>query len=430
MSSYAAVHIIREEYGEALRLLTQATAISPQDPIILNNLYVLNVWLGKYEAASNLNKQLLKAEPKISQHVTRRALLDVLYLNKRNDDSWQRFLKIQTEKNKAYWEYFLGTLVKADKSRNFEELTDMGNQWIDIGMSSEALLLFDHILSLANVPTAHFLKAKAFEQGKHYKLAFQSAQNALQMAASIDGVNKDLYRNILYETARLAYAANEYENSLALLNKYKNSGYSHPHLDYMFAVNLDASGKYSEATPYLQKCVTQQLPDYMLSFCKKNLANHTIASKPETASPVNKAIRISNKSDSPSSVMRLSWPSPTVGWLGEVIDVDVTETNTTLHIRLTAQFLQPTTPLEIEDGKHYEIPIEPKNPAELFVVNLNFGSLTKEKIQGLKDSITKEKYLIAQGHAAYLGIFNKQLAPGVQLERAIFTSKITPNELR
>lgn len=431
MSSYAVVHIFRKEYSEALQLLTQAISISPQDPIILNNLYTLNVWLGKYEAANNLNKQLLKIEPNVPEHLTRRALLDVLFVNDRSSENWASFLETQSDKNKGYWEYFLGALAKADKARNFEELTDMGNQWIDIGMPSEALMLFDHILSLEKVPTAHFLKAKAFERGKHYRLAFQSTQSALEIARSADGSSKELYGNILYETARLAYAVNEYEHSLALLDEYKTKGYSHPHLDYMFAVNLDASGKYAEASPYLQKCSIQQLPDFMKNFCnKKKLAHQAKATTPETKLPPGKTIRISDRKDSPSSVMKYSWPSLPVGWLGEIIDADITETNSTLHVRLTAQHLQPINPLEIEDDKDYEISIEQKNHADIFAVNLDFGALTEKQISELKKSITREKFLVAQGRATHLEMFKKQLVPGIVLERAIFTSKITPHEFR
>jgi Flp pilus assembly protein TadD len=77
MSSYAVLHILREEYD----LVTQATSLSPNDTIILNNLCTMNMWLDHYEKASVLNHQLIKAEPNVSQHIIPRALFDKLFLS-------------------------------------------------------------------------------------------------------------------------------------------------------------------------------------------------------------------------------------------------------------------------------------------------------------------------------------------------------------
>ncbi|MFH2134164.1 MAG: tetratricopeptide repeat protein [Pseudomonadota bacterium] len=428
MSSYGVVHIFREKYEEALHLLTQANAISPQDTIILQNLFVINTLLGRHKVAADFNRRLIKIEPSITEHTIHRLLLDALLNNKRDDQNWTQLLKSQSKENQSFWSYFDKALVNSGKTQNFDELINIGNQWIDVGMSTEAILLFDYVLQQKQVTTAHFLKAKAFEQGKHYKLAFQSAQSALKRGAPTDVADRELYGSILYETARLGYAAGEYERSLALLNEYKNRGYASPHLDYMFAVNLDASGKSSEALPYLIKCSNQNLPDFMHDFCRQKVASQAEAPAPETKPQSSKVMRIKRNSSPPSLAMRSISSKAPVTWLGKVITAIVSDNETTLNIRLIAQYLQPTTDTDIEDGKTYDISIAPINPADMFVVNMSFNGVTEEQVADLKSSITKEKFLVARGHTAYVETFNKLLIPGVAIEQAIFTSKITPHE--
>jgi tetratricopeptide (TPR) repeat protein len=428
MSSYGAVHIYRGQYKEALDLFNQAIAISPHDTIILGNLFQVNTLLGRYKVADGFNKKVLEIKPNDSEYVIHKLLLDALLNRKRDDKYWAQFLRTQSKDNQEFWRYFDKNFAISDKGSNFEELINIGNQWIDVGMSSDALLLFDFVLQHKQAPTAQFLKAKTFEHDKHYQLAFQSAQSALKLASSKDGKNKELYGSILYEAARLGYAAGEYERSLALLNEYKSRGYSHPHLDYMYAVNLDASGKHTDALPYLEKCSNQHLPDFMQGFCKKKIASQAELSTQESKSPPSKTIRIKHKGGTPSNAMEKIATNSSVAWLGKVVDTIVSETGSTLNIRLVAQYLQPTTDIDVEDGKSYEIVFEPVNPAEHFVVNLSFSSITEEQASSIKSSITKEQFLVARGHTAYVEMFNKHLIPGVAIEQAIFTSSITPHE--
>lgn len=432
MSSYAAIHNLREEHDEAFGLLTKAISLSPNDTIILGNLYAMNMWFGHYERANALNRQLIKLEPNNSRSIIDRALFDKLYPSA-NSSSWKKLIQGQT-KNKAYWEYFSTSLAKADQTHNYDDLISISNQWIDTGMHTEALLLLDYIASRDKNPTALFLKAKAFEQGKHYTLAYKAAFHTLKMANSMSGLNSGIYGSILYETARLAYAAKDYSTSLALLNEYRGKGYSHPHLDYMFAVNLVATGNMSEAAPHLRQCSTQNLPDNMQRFCNDKItSSNTGAATPDAKAPPSKAtISLSSSSDSPSRIMQMSWKEVPVAWLGEIIDTQFTEDQTTLHVRWIAQHFQPTKSLEIEDGTEYQIAVEPKKPEELFIVDMYFGPTSQENRQKLRDSFTKEKekYLIAQGHANRTGFFNSQLAAVVALERAIFTSKLKLIEQR
>ncbi|MEW5904563.1 MAG: tetratricopeptide repeat protein, partial [Pseudomonadota bacterium] len=428
LSSYGVAHMFREQYDEALQAFTKAIAISPQDTIILRNLYHLNVLKGNYKAADTFNRRLLRIEPNIAEYSIHQLLLDALLTKKRDDKGWSKFLRTQSKENLEFWNYFDRALATSIKIRDYDELIMIGNQWIDVGMASDALLLFDFVLLKKQAPTAQFLKAKAFEQGKYYKLAFHSALRALTMVAPANSENRDLYGSILYEAVRLGYAAGEYERSLVLLNEFKSYGYSNPHLDYMFAVNLDATGKYSEALPYLKKCSVQNLPDFMRSFCKEKVEIQAKAMTPEAKSTARKSIQVNSKINPPSIVMRNLSANSSVSWLGKVIAANVLETASTLNIRLVAQYLQPTSDADFEDGKKYEISIKPINPEDIFVVNLNFNAITEEQISTLKNSITKEKYLVAQGRIAYVEMFKKHLIPGVAIEKAIFTSSISPRE--
>lgn len=426
MSSYAAIHIYKEEYEIALRLLTQAAEISPDDPLILNNLYLTNILLGKYEKASKINKTLLKIEPDMQRHILRRAILDKLYGQGEGDTSWGKFIASQKNENdKAYWIDFEKILKQATQTRNIDDLIYLGDQWIGYGMSSEAVLLFDYAAKIKLDSKAYYLKAKAFEHDKHYWLAFSAAQKAREIELSSGVTDKELYGGILYEVARLAYAVKEFDQSLRFFDEYVGKGYSHRHLDYMYGVNLEALGKLEESRPYFQKCVSQQLPSDMLDFCKRKLSTNKISTPTAKArEPSAGSIKIGNDVVSPSAYLKNGEKAESVSWLGEIVDVEVLESRAFIHVRWTARFLRPIHSIEIVDGKDYQIQIVANQPEELFSVDIYLNPPNEEARAKIKTSLSKEKYLIAHGNARDIRSFKDRLVVVMAMEHAIFTSRI------
>ncbi len=426
MSSYAALHILKEEYETALELLTKAAEISPTDPLILNNLYFTNLLLGKYEEVSKTNKALLRLEPDDRGHILKRALIDKLYVRIDNDKSWGKLIAIQkNENNKDYWINFAKELEQAKRTQNVEELIYLGDQWISNGMSSEALLLFDYAAKLTLSSEAYYLKAKAFEHDKYYKLAFSAAQKAREIELSKSELNKELYEGILYEVARLAYAVNDYQKSLQFFDEYVSKGYSHSHIDYMYGVNLAALGKLEESKPYFQKCITEPLPSYMLDFCEEQLSKNRVSSSAGKAKELSTAvIKISKDEISPLDYLKRGKKEELVSWLGEIIDVEMTESAKSVHIRWTAKLLKPNETIEIVDGKSYEIRLAPTQSEELFSVDLYLDAFNEKVKEDIKENFSKEKYIIARGNAHDIRVFKDQLSVSMAPERAIFTSKI------
>lgn len=426
MSSYAATHILKEEYENALRLLTQAAETSPADPLILNNLYLTNILLGKYEKASEINKTLLKIEPDAQQHILRRAILGKLYGQGDDNTSWGEFIANQkNENNKAYWTDFEKILKQATQMQDVEDLIYLGDQWIGYGMPYEAVLLLDHAEKIKLDSRAYYVKAKAFEYNKHYRLAFSAAQKAREVELSNGGGNKELYGGILYEVARLAFAVNEFDQSLRFFDEYVGKGYSHQHLDYMYGVNLAALGKLEESKPYFQKCVSQQLPNNMLDFCKKKLSVDkilTLTAKAEE--PSTKAIKIDKDAISPLAYLKNGKKTELVSWLGEVIDVEMIESKASLHVRWTAKFLRPIESVEIADGKDYQIQIAANQSEEPFSVDFYLNPPNEDAKAKIKASFSKEKYLIVRGNARDVRLFKDQLAVVIATELAIFTSRL------
>jgi hypothetical protein len=200
----------------------------------------------------------------------------------------------------------------------------------------------------------------------------------------------------------------------------------------MYAVNLVATGNMSEAAPYLRKCGAQNIPENMRRFCRDKIASgNANAALPGAKSIPSKAtISLNSRSNSPTRIMQMSWKDVPIAWLGEIIDTQFTESQTTLHVRWIAQHFQPKKSLTIEDGNDYQIPVEPKKTDEIFIVDMYIGPTSQENRQKFKASFIKEKYLIAQGRANRIGFFKNQLAAVVEPERAIFTSKVTLSEQR
>jgi len=432
LSSYAALMLNLENYEKGLELLDQALLYEKNDPMIVHNRFLVAVMFGNYEDASRFNTALRKLEPTREEHILRAALLDRLHHKNPAADSWDLLLSTQTnENNRAYWLEF----TKLLEDRKYEDLMQAANQWVDIRMSYEALILLDYVISQTTNPLGHYIKAKAYEFKKHYKLAYQSVKKAKELALSSSEFKDKYYKHALFESGRLAYAIKHYNESLALLDEYANKGYTHPNLDYMYAVSYKESNQFDKAMPYFQKCATQKLADNLEEFCKAQLGNVTARAKAMSSKQddtgrqleekKNTEIEIQSTGIQPNAYMQGITASQAVSWLGEIIDTKFTLNGGKLHVRWTARFLQPKDSINIVDDKDYKIKFNDATEEQLFVVNMYVNVTNQENVENLKKNVTQETHIVVEGDAIDVQAINEKLAAVVEMRRAVFTSRIS-----
>ena len=427
LSSYAALHISRQQYKKASNLLDRALEIDPRDPLIVHNRFLVSILDGDYIKASKLNKQLMSIEPGSYQHLMRRALLDRFFINSGNQRSWQAFLNsLDNDNNRQYWKGFNDNF----KRQNMQELVHIADQWIDYDMAYDAIMLLDYVVSKKHLADAWYIKAKALESKRHYKLAFNAANHARDILLSSQKYDETFYGNLLYEVGRLAYAVKNYEYSLSRYDEYRKNGYSHPHLDYMFAVNYDALGHHVKALPYFRKCIKQELPRNMRKYCEQRVKNSNQSTQavsravdPKVEKP--RSIKVGTGNIDPSYFLEGTVEKLQINWIGRVVHTEMKEENNSIHIVWVAKYLRPEKPIEVIDGNEYTIKFKKDVADQIFQIDIYLekaSDTNKEDIK--KNFLSDDKYVLVSGQAYDIRPFHNSLATVVSARHAIFTSKI------
>lgn len=424
LSDSAVLEIYRENYDRASALLKQAITIDSKDPIIVGDAYALAMLKDDLASARKWNAKRHALVPDDYFSNVDYALFGLIDGGPSGMQDWKRFISGENnENNRRYWQYVAGTV----RGKNPLDITDAANSLIDAKLPNAALLLLDYAISVKPVPESYFIRARAFEFDKHYKLAYASVLQAKSLADKEPNTDKGLYDNILHEASRLAYAAGEYKDSLALLDEFVRKGLSNPYTDYLYGANYVAMGERNKAEPYLAKCVDEKIDKNMRDFCAVQLKIKPVSGKINNSSAKkNASIVVPADKYTPIAYLEGDVPERTITWIGGIVKTDFEIKGRGVHVTWLAKYLKPASAVTITDGKPNNVTLASVGQEQYFEVELWLYPKTDESFAKAKEQFaeSKEKYIVVHGSAVDVASYGKSLAAVVVMKNAIFTSLI------
>lgn len=422
LSSYAAVNMMQQRLQPAAELVYRAFEIDPGDPLIQSNAFAIAVLNGDHAKAREINRLQVERAAGDARHLLRQALIASGFAPGDAATSWNALVAAaQSEDGKAYWTYLQGALERFDA----EELVTVANALIDASYVYEAVILLDLVAARTDNLSAYYMKAKALETAQHYRLALAAAERTRQIFLQRSEYDPEFYRNLLYNLARLAYAARDYHRSLALLDEFESREFVHAQLDYLYAVNYTALGMPREARRHLQKCAQWDLAEELKNYCIDVLARDLPELPQSPPDGDDNAIEISPSTPGPDLFLAGAVEELGVRWLGRIESREFRDTADGISIAWIAEFVQPSRNYQIEDNRQYDVEITSTDRTQWFRVELQLQAASDEEKKAIREQFAQEEsFILVDGTAKGAIPLAQRLAARVKMHSAILTSSL------